>query len=100
MISDKKTFVLYLLPKRPDFAQTMNEEEIAVMKEHIVYWKELMNQGSVIAFGPVMDPREIYGLGIILANDEQEVAEIIANDPAGRINNYEYFPMRAVLPAR
>lgn len=97
---DKKYFVLHLLPSRSDFAQTMTEEERAVMMEHIAYWTKLMNEGKVLVFGPVLDPAEVYGLGIVSVDNEEEVREFIANDPAAKINKYEYFPMKAVVPAR
>jgi uncharacterized protein YciI len=97
---DKKYFVLHLLPSRPDFAQTMTDEERSIMMKHVAYWTEIMNQGKVLAFGPVMDPKEIYGLGIISVDSEEEVKNFIANDPASGINRYEYFPMRAIVPKR
>ena len=90
-------YALYLLASRPDFAQTMSEEERSIMMQHVGYWTELLNQGKVIAFGPVMDPKEVYGLGIIAADSEDEVKEFIAQDPASQINRYEYFPMRAIV---
>jgi uncharacterized protein len=93
-------FVLHLLPMRPDFAQTMNDEERTIMMQHVGYWTDLMNKGKVVAFGPVIDPKGIYGLGIISADNEQEVQDFIANDPAAKINKYEYFPMKAVVPAK
>ena len=96
---DKKYFVLHLLPSRTDFAQTMTDEERGIMMKHIAYWTEIMNQGKVLAFGPVLDPNEVYGLGIICVDSEQEVKDFIANDPASKINRYEYFPMKAVVPA-
>ena len=95
-----KYFALYLLPSRPDFAQTMTEDERSIMMKHVAYWTELMNKGKVVAFGPVLDPKEVYGLGIIAVEDEQEVREFISNDPAATINRYEYFPMNAVVQAR
>ena len=57
-----------------------------------------MSQGMVIAFGPVLDPKGTYGFGIVAVDDEQEVKDFISNDPAGKINKYEYHPMLAVLP--
>jgi uncharacterized protein YciI len=95
---DKKYFVLHLLPSRPDFAQTMTDDERAIMMQHVVYWTALMRQGKVVVFGPVSDPAGVYGLGIIAADSEDEVKTFIANDPAGKINTYQYFPMRATLP--
>jgi len=97
---DKKYFVLHLLPSRPDFARTMTPEEREIMMKHVGYWTEIMNQGKVLAFGPVLDPKEVYGLGIIAVDDEQEVKDFIAGDPASRINQYEYFPMKAIVPTK
>jgi len=97
---EKKYFVLYLLPLRPDFAQTMTKEELTTMKAHISYWTDLMNQGKILAFGPVLDPNEVYGLGIVSVDSEHEVLDLIAKDPAGKINKYEYFPMKAIVPDR
>lgn len=96
---EKQFYAVYLKPSRPDFAMTMSDQERAVMMQHVGYWTEKMKQGKVYAFGPVMDPREIYGLGVVAVDNEQELKDFIANDPAGSINRYEYFPMRAVVPA-
>ena len=96
---DKKYFVLHLLPSRSNFAQTMTEEERSIMRKHIAYWTKIMNEGKVLVFGPVLDPNEVYGLGIISVDTEQEVKDFIANDPASAINKYEYYPMIAIVPA-
>jgi uncharacterized protein YciI len=94
---DKKHFALKLIPCRPTFAQDMSPEERAIMQQHVVYWRGLMDKGKVLVFGPVMDPKAVYGLGIIEAESEEEVKDFIANDPATKINTYEYYPMRAVV---
>jgi len=95
---EKQYFVLHLLPCRPDFAATMTDDERAVMMQHVAYWRGLLANGHVLVYGPVMDPKAIYGLGVVVVNNEDEVKEFIANDPANKINTYEYFPMRAVVP--
>lgn len=95
---EKEFYAVYLNPSRPDFAMTMTEGEREIMLQHVAYWTEKMKQGKVYAFGPVMDPKRIYGLGVVAVDNEQELKDFIANDPAGRINTYEYFPMRAVVP--
>jgi uncharacterized protein len=97
---NKKYFALKLNPSRPDFAQTMTDEERSTMKQHVVYWKERMDQGKVLVFGPVLDPNAVYGLGIVAVNDEEEVKDFIAGDPANKINSYEYYPMLAVVPEK
>lgn len=89
-----------LLPNRPDFAQTMTADERAVMMAHVAYWKGIMAQGKVLVFGPVLDPGAVYGLGIVAVDDEKEVEEFIAGDPASTINTYVYHPMRAVVPEK
>ena len=95
---EKQFYAVYLNPSRPDFAMTMTDSERAIMVQHVAYWTEILKQGKVYAFGPVMDPNEIYGLGVVAVEGEEELKDIIANDPAGKINRYEYFPMKAVVP--
>lgn len=95
----KKYFALYLNPRRPDFSQTMTVEEREVMLRHVAYWKEKMAQGHVVVFGPVLDPNAVYGLGIVAVDDEAAVKSLIKDDPAAAINDYEYFPMMAVVPS-
>ena len=95
---EKQFFAVYLNPSRPDFAMTMTAEEREIMMQHVAYWTEKMKQGKVYAFGPVFEPKEIYGLGVVGVENEQELQEFIANDPAGKINHYEYFPMKAIVP--
>jgi uncharacterized protein len=94
---NKKYFAIKLNPSRPDFAQTMTDEERALMHQHAEYWKKSMGKGKVIVFGPVLDPKAVYGFGIVAVDDEQEVKDFVAGDPAGRINNYEYYPMLAIV---
>jgi uncharacterized protein YciI len=96
----KKYFMLKLNPSRPTFAQDMSDEERSIMQQHVVYWRDLMNKGYVIAYGPVIDPKAVYGLGIIVADNEQQVEEFIAHDPASKINRYEYHPMMAIVPEK
>ncbi len=93
-------FAVYLRPTRSNFSKTMSEKERYIMQEHVIYWKEKMNEGKVVAFGPVIDPRETYGLGIVMVENEKELLDFIENDPASQINRYEYYPMRAVVPLK
>lgn len=97
---DKKYFVLKLIPNRPDFAQTMTDEERAIMQQHVAYWNDYMDKGIMLVFGPVLDPKGMYGLGIIAVDSEAQMKELIAHDPAAKINRYEFYPMMAVTPQR
>ena len=96
----KKYFVLKLLPNRPTFAQDMTPEERDIMLQHVAYWTDLMNKGFVLAFGPVIDPKGVYGLGIVEVDNEEQVNSFISNDPAIQINHYEVNPMMAVVPKK
>jgi uncharacterized protein len=95
---EKKYFALKLIPLRADFVKTMTPEERSIMQQHGAYWREYMNKGVVLVFGPVMDPIGIYGLGILAVDNEQQVKDFIQSDPATKINRYEYYPMMAVVP--
>jgi uncharacterized protein YciI len=97
---DKKYFALKLNPSRPDFAQTLTDDERTIMRQHATYWREHMAKGKVIVFGPVLDPKAVYGFGIVAVDNEQEVKDFIAGDPAAAINSYEYYPMLAVVPEK
>ena len=96
----KKYFVLYLNPPRPTFAQDMNVDERNIMMQHVAYWNDLMNRGYTLAYGPVLDPSGVYGLGIVAADNEERVKNFIANNPANGLNKYEYYPMMAVVPTK
>ena len=85
---NKTYFVLKLLPNRPDFAETMSS---------VSYWKEYLDKGVMLVFGPVLDPKGVYGLGIIAVDNEEQVKTLIDNEPASAINKYEYHPMMAVV---
>jgi uncharacterized protein YciI len=97
---NKNYFALRIIPSRPDFAQTMTQEEKDIMQQHALYWTDHMNKGMVHVFGPVLDPQGIYGLGVISADDEKQVQEFIQNDPASRINKIEFHPMMAVVAGK
>jgi uncharacterized protein YciI len=94
---NKKHFALKLVPSRPTFAQDMTPEERSIMQQHSAYWREFMDKGMVIVFGPVLDPKGAYGLGVMEVDNEDQVHEFIKNDPASKINTYEYYPMLAVI---
>ena len=53
-----------------------------------------------LAFEPVLDPRGAYGLGIVEVENEQQMKDMIANDPANGLNTYEFYLMKAVTPKK
>lgn len=94
----KKYYALTLLPPRPSFAMDMKPEERAIMQQHVVYWTGLMQEGKVVVFGPVLDPKAVYGLGVVAVDSEEELLTLMEKDPANGLNRYEWHPMKAVVP--
>ena len=89
-------FLYKLISPRSTFPQDMTEEEIKAMKEHLTYWQDLTNKNFVLIFGPVADPKGIYGLAIVEADDEAVVTNFGINDPAIKANlgfKFEVFPL-------
>jgi uncharacterized protein len=96
MNKEKKHFFLKLNPPRPTFTSDMTDEEKKIMQNHVGYWRNLLNEGIAIAFGPVFDPAGGYGVGIIAVDSEEQLDYLIKSDPANGLNRYEFYPMRAV----
>jgi uncharacterized protein YciI len=42
----------------------------------------LIEQGAVVAYGPVFDPAGIHGIAIVEADDEEHVHSLGRSDPA------------------
>ena len=83
---------------RPTFHLDMSPDERTIMQNHVAYWSEKAAQGIAIVFGPVMDPKGVYGIGIYQVKDEAEMLALIEHDPANGLLKYERLPMgRAVV---
>jgi uncharacterized protein len=76
------TFVFRLKASRPSFALDMTDEEREVMGRHAAYWKPLIDSGQMVVFGPVLDSTGSWGLGVVEADDEEELRTFAAGDPA------------------
>jgi uncharacterized protein len=75
------TFVFRLKAPRPTFALDMTEEERAIMGRHAAYWQPLVETGHMVVFGPVLDGTGSWGLGVVEAEDEDELKRFAAGDP-------------------
>ena len=92
-------YFLKLVAPRPTFATDMTDGEKALMHEHFLYWKSRQDEGEVVVFGPVLDPKGAYGMGVVAASDEAGARAFADADPAVRsIRGFscEIYPMRAV----
>jgi uncharacterized protein YciI len=84
--------------QRPTFHLDMTDAEKQVMQQHVAYWTEKGKQGIAIVFGPVLDPKGVYGIGIYRVDDLAHMRRLLADDPAREILTYEVFEMpRAVV---
>jgi uncharacterized protein len=68
------------------------------MERHVAYWSDKATQGIAIVFGPVIDPKGVYGIGVYQVRDENEMHDLLKHDPANGLLHYEVLPMaRAVV---
>ena len=75
------TFVFRLISPRPTFALDMTDDERTVMEGHAAYWRPLIDSGQMVVFGPVLDAAGSWGLGVVEADDEDELRAFAAGDP-------------------
>ena len=91
----KQYFYIRLIPPRPTFASDMNADERAMMQQHVGYFRGLFDQGKVLIFGPVLDPADNFGMGVLEVRDISEAQELLANDPTvlAGMNKFTIAPM-------
>ena len=75
------TFVLRLKAPRPAFAQTLSDEERAIMGQHAAHWGAWLERGAMVVFGPVLTEDDSYGLAVVETEDEQALRDFAAQDP-------------------
>jgi uncharacterized protein len=75
------TFVFRLKAPRPTFALDMSDEEREIMGRHAAYWQPLIDSGQMVTFGPVLDGTGSWGLGVVEAEDEEQLRAFAAGDP-------------------
>jgi uncharacterized protein YciI len=75
------TFVLRLKAPRPTFALDMTDDERAIMGRHAAHWQPYIDSGQMVVFGPVLDATGSWGLGVLEADDEDELRSFAAADP-------------------
>lgn len=75
------TFVFRLQAPRPDFALNMTDEEREIMGRHAAHWRPYIDSGQMVIFGPVLDGTGSWGLGVLEAEDEEELRAFAARDP-------------------
>jgi uncharacterized protein len=72
----------------------MTEEEAAIMSQHFLYMKDLLDKGRLIVAGPEESGK--FGVSIFEADSLEHAKEIAANDPVVKNNimSVEVYPYR------
>ncbi|HKO05836.1 MAG TPA: YciI family protein [Candidatus Acidoferrales bacterium] len=93
---NKQHYFFKLIPPRPTFPQDITDQEILLMKEHALYFREQFAAGRVLLYGPVMAKDGTFGLAILEVADESEARHFGENDPSvrARLNRFEIYPMQ------
>jgi len=91
-------FLFRLIAPRPSFSQDMSESEREVMGRHVAHWRGLLEDGTAVAFGPVLDPAGSWGLGLLDVSLQEQASELAGSDPAvlSGLCTYELLPMQLV----
>ncbi|KRA75419.1 hypothetical protein ASD89_08210 [Caulobacter sp. Root656] len=90
-----KYYLCKYIPPRADFLTTMSADEAGWIKQHGAYMNELLDQGVIVAHGPVLDPAGGYGVSLYQIGDEQDITAFTAQDPIIKngVGHYEHHPM-------
>jgi uncharacterized protein YciI len=75
------TFVFRLKAPRPNFAVDMTDDEREIMARHAAHWQPYIDAGQMVIFGPVLDDSGSWGLGVVEADDEDELRAFAERDP-------------------
>ena len=75
-------FVFRLIAPRASFALDMTDEEREIMGHHAAYWQPYIDSGQMVIFRPVLDSTGSWGLGVVEADDENELRAFAAREPA------------------
>lgn len=73
-------WIYFIHPPRPNFAETMTEEESAVWEVHFERYLRLLDEGTLILAGPTLGPVNT-GVFIFEAEDEASARKVMEEDP-------------------
>jgi uncharacterized protein len=93
-----KPFLLKLFAPRPTFHLDMTDAERTVMQQHALYWRDLLDQGIAVAFGPVLEPKESWGVALLKPESMDHANALVTGDPAYKAGMHiEIYPMGALI---
>src|SRR6201989_2336817 len=74
-------FVFRLKAPRPTFALDLTDQEREIMARHAEYWRPWVESGQMVILGPGLRATVSWGLGVVEADDEEELRAFAADDP-------------------
>lgn len=93
-----KAYLSKWIPPRPDFLETITEQEKTLFKAHGDWQATLRAQGLIVAHGPVVDPNGSYGMALWEIADDARIEALTAGDPivSAGVGRYEHFEMMSL----
>ncbi|AXV71064.1 YciI family protein [Ralstonia nicotianae] len=90
-----KYYLCKYIPPRSDFLATMSSDEKEWMRQHGEYLNSLLDQGLIVAHGPVIDGTGGYGVSIYQIPDELDISDFTSEDPIVKhgVGHYEHYTM-------
>lgn len=65
---------------------------------HSAFWREHLEKGIAVAFGPVIEPNTPWGVALFYAEDDAAAQALAAEDPAYKAGmQVEIYPMAALV---
>ena len=104
-MSKSEFYIGIIKPARDGFMTKQTEEEIAAMKEHFEYLKNLLEQDRLILAGPATNSENPFGILIFKAECIDEAKKMMQNDPsviAGvqKLKEFEPFNLSLYKPPK
>lgn len=69
------------------------------MQAHGVYWRDILDQGYAVAFGPVADPKGAFGVCIVELPANMDPRILADADPVIKANAGFVFEVHPMLSA-
>jgi uncharacterized protein YciI len=90
-----KYYLCKFIPPRANYLATLTSDESEWMKQHVIYLNTLLDQGIIVAHGPVIDDNGGYGVSLYQIPDDQDISSLTSEDPVIKngVGHYEHYTM-------
>lgn len=97
-----KSYLCKWIPPRADFLATMSTAEKKWMAQHGDFLNKLLDQGIIVAHGPVINDGQNYGVSLYQIADDEDVAAFTSQDPIVKngVGHYEHYVMSHLASRR